>query len=211
MNRFFVVFFFILCFSLNAQNIGPVIQGEKRPTSKDPSYKPSILPFYLQKKSSLSPLESYLLNPTQTPEDYFKNQLKDKQQLPIKISSQEEELLNRTQQDIQSREYYIQKYFLPQMGRENLNEFHLSYIPEPAYQETPWQRRWVIFMLSFPITTGISYGVYKTYKSISGLNHQETVGIFSIGMLFSLYIVYYDEKFNQPLEEYSKYLKRNSK
>ncbi|MFN3247535.1 MAG: hypothetical protein ACK42K_12610, partial [Leptonema sp. (in: bacteria)] len=64
---------------------------------------------------------------------------------------------------------------------------------------------------SFPITTGISYGVYKTYKSISGLNHQETVGIFSIGMLFSIYIVYYDEKFNQPLEEYSKYLKRNSK
>lgn len=211
MNRFLGIFYLMICFSLYAQNIGPVIQGEKRPTTKDPSYKPSVLPFYLQKKSSLSPVESYLLNPAQSPEDFAKNQFKDKQQLPINISSQEEELLNKIQQDDQAREYYIQKYFLPQLGRENLNEFHLSYLPEPIYQETKWQRRWVIFMLSFPITTGISYGVYKTYKSISGLNHQETVGIFSIGILFSLYIVYYDENFHQSLQEYSKYLKKNSK
>lgn len=207
--------FLIVVFSLSslyAQNIGPVIQGEKRPTTKDPSYQPSIMPFYLQQKTQLSPVESYILNPSASPEEYLQNQQNKKKELPIIISKQEEDIIvqmNQNQENIAIKQYYLQKYFLPQLGRDYTRNFFLSYLPEPAYHESKWQRRFTIFMLSFPITTGLTYGLYKGYKSTSGLNHQESIGIFGSGILFSLYIVYYDNYYNTSLENYAKYLRKN--
>jgi len=209
---FIVIFYLFFIMNLSPQNIGPVIQGEKRPTSKDPSYHPSILPFYLQQKSQLTPVESYLLNPVQNPDDYLKNQQKRKEKLPIIINPQEEKILTQMEknpQNIELKLYYIQKYFLPQLGQNDHRNYYLSYIPEPHYEESLWQRRFTIFMLSYPVTTGISYGLYKTYKSTSGLNHQETIGIFSLGILLSFYIIYYDENFYNSIEGYSKYLKKS--
>ncbi len=218
MQKYIFFIFFIYLISLHSQNIGPVIQNEKRPTTKSPSYKPSLIPFYLQQKSQLSPLESYIINPAQNPEDYLKNSQK-KQDFPIKIPKQEEELLNTIYQDTEkkymdSQQFYFKKYFLPQFGTEFQNIQIYKYLPEPEYKETLWQRRFTIFMLSFPVTTGISYGIYRNYKigqGLSpGLNQKETITIFSIGIISSFLIVYYDEHYNKSIIEYSRYLKNQN-
>lgn len=211
MKQLFIVMILLIVNSfLYAQNIGPVIQNEKRPTTRDPSYKPSLIPFYLQRKSNLTNIESYLLNPNQPLENIITNQQRLRETLPVVIIKKEEEMLNQLKNEPLNhniKQFYIQKYFLPQLGNDYTKSLDLSYIPEPKMLETKWERRFTIFMLSFPVTTVLSYGVMRAYKSESGLNRNETLGVFSAGILFSIYIMFHDENYHKSLQEYTNHLK----
>lgn len=209
-KKLLLFYFFYLSF-LFSQPIGPVIIQEKRPTTKDPSYQPSIIPFFLKKRAVQNPAENFILNPNITIEDFIKP--KQEKTLPNIITTEEEFLLKNLS-DKEIRKYHFEKYFLPQVGIDK--EFHqISYrypLNEFEPPESTWERRFTIFMLSFPLTTGISYGFYRLYKSNQNLpkslNREETIGLFVLGIFTSMYIVYYDEAINNSINSYSKALQK---
>lgn len=210
MLKFFLLFFFYFSI-LYSQNIGPVIiLEEKKPTTRFPNYQPSLIPYFLRKDSKINPAQSYILNPNLSIEDYLKSQ-ETRQVVPVIISNSEESYL-RNLSDNEIRKYYFQKYFLPQLGIERQKmDYNLSFLQEPKIHETKWERRFTIFMLSFPMVSGLTYGVYKNYKSNQGgkkgLDKNETIGIFSFGAIFSLFVIYYDENHFKGIQNYSEYLK----
>ncbi len=202
---FFLIFFL---FPVLSQNIGPVIQEEKKPTSKDPSYKPSMYPFFLRKQTELSPVQKFLLQPDLSIDQFLLNQTKSKEINPEINLSEENLMLNH-------KEYYIQKYFLPQLGNNSFYNESLFFIEPPLHQESRWERRGTIFMLSLPATVSISYGILRSYKHSKGLpptlNQNESIGLFLFSAFFSLYIVYYDENYHKGIENYAKELYRKNK
>lgn len=210
--KFFLLFY--LYFSLlYSQNIGPNIIDEKKPTTRFPNYQPPSIPYFLKKDSKINPTQSYILNPNLSIEDYLKSQ-QVKQKIPVIISNNEEFYLQNLS-DNEIRKYYFQKYFLPQLGIESQKlDYNLSFLKEPKIYETKWERRFTIFMLSFPLISGLNYGIYRNYKSSQGvkkgLDRNETIGIFSIGAIFSFFIVYYDENYFKGIQSYSKYLKNQN-
>lgn len=200
-----LLFFLLSIFPLFSRNIGPVVQGEKRPSTDDPSYKPAIIPFFLQRKTELTPAEQFLLDPGISPEQLL-DRLEKKEEHTI--SREEEFLLDNFYKDPLAQKIYYQKYFLPQLGQ--------NYVPVPQppeyFQETIWERRITIFLLSLPVTLAVSYGALRGYKETRNLpkplSRNETAGVFFTGILASIFITYYDEKYHKSLEEYARELKK---
>ncbi|MCS7204778.1 MAG: hypothetical protein NZ853_03695 [Leptospiraceae bacterium] len=189
--------------SLKAQNIGPYIQGEKRPSTNDPSYKPSIIPFFLQRKTELAPIESYILDPNLSIENFVKREKKEE------LTKEEIEVLENFNYNPEYQKYYYQKYFLPQFGLEFQDK---PLLPRLVYQESIWERRMTIFLLSFPISLGLTYWSYRFYKENRNyppiLSQSETFGVFFLASLISAFVVYHDENYHKSLIEYSKTLKK---
>ncbi|MFN3605264.1 MAG: hypothetical protein ACK4UJ_11205 [Leptonema sp. (in: bacteria)] len=197
---------------LFSQNLAPIVIEEKKPTTRSPNYQPPSIPFFLKRRTQQNPAEIYISNPNISIEEFLQVK-QQKKETPSVISNYEEFLLNHlSNQEIQR--YYFQKYFLPQVGIENIQQwqpflFDFRELQEP---ETKWERRFTIFMLSFPITTGFSYGIYRTYKTNqnlpSSLNKTETIGIVTIGIISSLFIVYHDEHFYKGIKNYTYFLQK---
>ncbi len=207
------LFVYLLSFSLLfSQTIGPVIVQEKRPTTRDPSYQPSITPFFLKKRIQQNPIESFILNPNLSIDEFLRSK-QETISIPFPISSEEEFLLKHLS-DKEIRKYYFEKYFLPQVGIDKeIYKISYEYIPnEFEPKESKWERRFTIFMLSFPITTGISYGIFRIHKANrnlpSSLNKEETFNLFILGILGAISIVYYDENYFHYIKTYSKYLQK---
>ncbi|MBW7856839.1 MAG: hypothetical protein H3C43_00705 [Leptonema sp. (in: Bacteria)] len=192
-----VLLFVCSTMPLLSQAYSPMSVEEKRPTTKDPAYRPPSVPPYLRTRSStqVSAAERFFLNPDNRSEDDPLRAAETKPPEPMHPFAE-----NRIEQQFKLGEdrRYIERQYLPQFGWQLDPDSHNPFYGETHYQESKVERGRNIFLMSSPFTFGLSYGLVLGYRRIHGLptgfNGPQTAVVLGLGTILSGLIVWYDYK-----------------
>lgn len=165
---------------------------EKKPTNRDPSYLPPLLPEYLRRR--LNPNAGLLLSTGGEfdLESFVQAQALQKANRKKPFDRYESRDYSDTADSLEDRSRF-EADVLRQFG---VNVPQQSPLGHQEYQESAGRRFQIVFLLSLPITTAFSYGVVTaakgTFGRTSGLNNGETIAVGVGGLLASGIIAWRD-------------------
>ncbi len=164
---------------------------EKRPTPRDPRYIPPSLPDYLRRQLERAPGAAISPSGEINAEAVLRAQ--GVRAATTRRSRHESKGYSDSANTFADRLLFSESV-LRQFGIDALP----PRAPEVKIRETESRRFQVVYFLSLPYTLGISYAVFAAGTNQLGgrvvFNGPETAGFISVGLIFSGFVAWYDNR-----------------